>query len=135
MTQDWHADVISLDEAPCGLDGASGLLVSLPVAVEADKTRPHPIERLPFVKSREGGVGRDFWNVPSTTGDFSVDCELGSALALRALEYISRDTGSSILGWIIQGMIQRGRFSGIEIGFMHAIAIAARKGFIQQPIH
>jgi hypothetical protein len=40
------------------------------------------------------------------------------------------DDFTPLLGWIVRDMIERGRFGGVEVGFMAAISSAAIRGCI-----
>jgi hypothetical protein len=94
---------------------------------------PHPITVLPFVHDATPGAddaGRNFWHVAGT-GDYGLDCELGTGMAHRAIAYMRENNVPHLLTWVVESMIERGDFSGIEVGFLQTIASAAIKGYQQ----
>lgn len=89
-----------------------------------EKFEPHPYDFLSFTQPLEPD-GRDFWNVP-ITGDHSMDCVLGGALAREAEACMRRYGHPDLLKDVVFGMIRKGRVSGAEIGFMlHFVTLLA----------
>lgn len=105
---------------------ASGALLMLPsIASAAEEIEaPHPVLSLPFVRDtsraeqRAGLPPRLFWNV-EPSGDYSADCETGAHYARLALDYMTKDSFSGLLGWAVFDMMRPGpAHSGIEVGFL-----------------
>jgi len=61
-----------------------------------------------------------FWHV-SKSGDFQEDCRNGARIAWDVMAEIRRTQNCSLLGWIVKEM-KLEKFSGVEIGFLAAIA-------------
>lgn len=76
-------------------------------------------DMLAFVDELEGGE-RDLWRV-AETGHYDLDCELGAALALRAVEYMKAQGDTHLLSDMLPYMMKRGVRGGIEIGFFAEI--------------
>jgi hypothetical protein len=84
---------------------------------------------LPFVRQRDEkggflGSPRCFWCVEST-GNWDTDCDAGVELARLYLDDARTSGGGLPLAWIVADMIAAGRYTGVEAGFMGAIARAA----------
>jgi len=91
--------------------------------------KPHPIESLPFVEDRvpksQTDIRRCFWNV-QPTGDYGEDCNTGQKFAIEYLRYqVSFDSGGHLA--FIVGHMPR-ETTGIEVGFLSIIDIAAKSG-------
>lgn len=69
----------------------------------------------------DGRAGRSFWDV-SSTGDWTADCAHGVRLAREFLDVCGHEH-TSLLGWCVRDM--RGRYSGVECGFLSEIMLAA----------
>ena len=74
---------------------------------------------LPFVKNRKGR--RCFWHV-SPTGRYAEDCIIGNYYALEAVAYMRAKGFPPLLGWIARDMPRADDYTGVEVGFMHAIS-------------
>lgn len=71
-----------------------------------------------------GPGGRlNFWAV-SGTGNYRDDCSFGASIACDVLAEIRRTSNYSLLGWVVKDM-KLGAFSGVEVGFLAAIAKCA----------
>lgn len=46
----------------------------------------------------------------------------GRELALQAIEHMRLTGSPNYLGLVVKEMIERGRFTGVEVGFFHVIA-------------
>jgi len=94
--------------------------------------KPHPIESLPFVEDRvpksQTDIRRCFWNV-QPTGDYGEDCRTGSRFAIEYLRYQVSFDSSGHLSLIMRDMPRE--TTGIEIGFLSIIDIAAKSGLAQ----
>lgn len=96
--------------------------------VEIEATRatnlsgpPHNPGLLAFIGDKQNGSAIDFWKV-SPTGDYGLDCELGSRLAETLAQHLEQGGCVSMLGWVLKSMIEHGRCTGIEVGFARYIA-------------
>lgn len=70
------------------------------------------------------GERLDLWN-PRASGNWSADNELGRALAGELIHYMRERNAPTVLGHVIQAMIGKGNFSGVEVGFANEIALLA----------
>lgn len=99
-------------------------------AAVRNSTKPDPITDLPFVRDAEPGSKTDgqlcYWHI-AETGDWGLDCELGEALARRALSYMRETDYEALLSKVVAGMIDRNKFGGVEVGFMTVFANAAMR--------
>jgi hypothetical protein len=97
----------------------------------------HPISDLTFVRDNPGRCnGRDFWT-PVSSGDYAADCQLGSALGEEHLACSRQHEvhgWTTLLGHIVQRMIERGDFSGLHLGFFSTIARAAMGPLLPVPL-
>ncbi|AWC22220.1 hypothetical protein CO731_01676 [Aminobacter sp. MSH1] len=73
----------------------------------------------------KGGQGRRCWWNVSPTGDYGKDCKTGEALALEYLRY-EECAETPHLPMIVRDMPCE--LTGIEIGFLTAVSIAAAAG-------
>lgn len=78
------------------------------------------------VKTPEGS-GVDFWT-PTSTGNYSADCEKGGRLGRRFVEFVGAHPtqgNKHLLTWIVLDMIRRGDAdTGLVVGFMRAVGDA-----------
>jgi hypothetical protein len=76
---------------------------------------------LPFVAERKPTKNDptpvDFWKIEET-GSWNQDCQIGKRAAVAAARYMLDRGYSPLLGSIVQSMIQKGRFGGVEVGFL-----------------
>lgn len=96
----------------------------------------HHADVLSFMKLRKPrGSGIDYWAV-AASGDYSRDCETGTALGREYLAYLGQYPtvgNATLLNCIVHDMVSQragGRLTGIEIGFLcrvneYAMATAA----------
>lgn len=84
---------------------------------------------LPFVRQRarftKDQPPRDFWSV-ERTGDYAMDYERGVEMARQALPAMRHGVGRNLLSWIVKDMIEKGEFTGVEVGFLGAISATLR---------
>lgn len=66
---------------------------------------------------------RCFWRV-HPSGELTSDIRRGASFTRHALAYMRRFDFPPLLGWIVRDMIAKGRFDGLEIGFLRLIATA-----------
>jgi hypothetical protein len=97
----------------------------------AGTENPYPIHTLPFVRpaftDAEGRLHlRHFWTV-QPSGDWLRDYATGAAFGRLAL-VSTLNNRSYLLAWIVEGMIDRGRFAAMETGFMWTVTVAAMGG-------
>ncbi len=81
------------------------------------------ITDLPFVVAHADGQ-KNLWSVQAA-GDWASDCVTGADYGSTLLSYMRQADNPSTLGLIVQAMAQRGEWTGVECGFLHAIAEAA----------
>lgn len=82
------------------------------------------IQSLPFIgKGITGSKPRDFWNVPASSDEtYADDCRAGRQYAYALIRHMTEDGAPFLLGWVVQAMIEKGRFDGYEVGFLGVIA-------------
>ncbi|MGF7175872.1 hypothetical protein [Azospirillum doebereinerae] len=97
--------------------------------------QPDPIAALPFVATRPARGSqpfpRDFWAVDVASDSYLQECERGEAFAQLALDHMRRQDAAPLLAWIVNDMLDKGRFGGVEIGFLRVFAAAAMRGMPQ----
>lgn len=76
---------------------------------------------LPFAGFVAGRL--NLW-VPEPSGSYAADCAKGREYAAAAIEHMARTGDYPLLGRIVLQITKLGRFGGLEIGFMSAVAIA-----------
>ncbi|MCA1971320.1 MAG: hypothetical protein LDL44_00635 [Caenispirillum sp.] len=106
-----------------------------PAAARVEKAadfRMDPMALLPFVKEGKGAKGKSrvYWDVAGT-GRYDLDSDLGGMLAGKAIDHMRQHNQPFLLGWIVESMIERGSFTGVEIGFLAAVGAAAMRGYQQ----
>lgn len=91
---------------------------------------PGRTESLPFTSKKHGGSdglhgnGNLYWDV-SPSGDWGVDCRVGSEYARI---YMQHDcVRKPVICWVIRDMIMKGRFTGVEAGFLQTLAGGRRR--------
>lgn len=89
-----------------------------------DKAALRRVWALPFVR-RPRGDQTDWWSPPAGTGDHCADMTLGASFAAQAIEAAHEARLAVVLPWIIQAMIRKGAFGGIEAGFTRHVAYEA----------
>ena len=72
------------------------------------------------------GSVTDHW-LPVRTGDWGRDNTVGRVYARRFIGCIQRDTCTLILVAILRTMVQKGRYDGVEAGFMQELAERIRE--------
>jgi hypothetical protein len=85
------------------------------------------LKSLPFITSKQDAEGceniESFW-APARAADYGADCAAGRTYAGQLVDFI-RETGNPTLLPRIIGAMPRGEMSGVEIGFLTALGIAA----------
>ena len=66
----------------------------------------------------------DMWAIVPT-GDYSADCEAGAAAAIELQDFMRDHAAPFLLGHVLRGMVAKGRWGGVEVGFARAMAAAA----------
>jgi len=94
--------------------------------------KPHPIESLSFVYDRapksRTNVQRCLWHV-QPTGNYDGDCHTGQLFAIEYLRYrVECEESTPLLALIIRDMPKGGEHTGIEVGFLELLDIAAHGG-------
>lgn len=93
------------------------------VAVVAPYQRRH---KLPFVM-RVNGV-KDFWDTIEASGDWLADAEIGREYGRLYLDRL--EAGSApLMSWVVQAMIAKGNYGGIEAGFLSVINDKLRQDY------
>lgn len=79
---------------------------------------------LPFVVLAPNGAVTSNWAV-TPTGDHQKDCHTGRQYFGLLNAVMRREDNPALLGRVLEGQVQAGRWTGIEIGFAAAAAEAA----------
>lgn len=91
-----------------------------PIQQQVTKAEPYK-GRLPFVRERDKERDRRiFWDV-QPSGRWLEDCMVGREYGRLYLERV-KSYGAPVLSWIVCDMIRAGRYTGVEAGFVGAIA-------------
>lgn len=80
------------------------------------------LSELDFVQTVDGRLVST-WS-PTRTGDHAKDCATGRTYGVQMLDLMRRQSNPVLLGQVTQGIVSGGIYSGVEIGFMQAIAEA-----------
>jgi hypothetical protein len=64
-------------------------------------------------------------DLPLATNDFSADNATGADHAAALLHHMKEAANPTLLGIVAREIVERGAWSGIEIGFFHHIAATA----------
>jgi len=81
-----------------------------------------------FGQCAEGGRSiQKYWD-PDRSGDYAKDCLAGRRHAEDVLKFASETGNVAVLPWIIAAMPRDDDMSGVEIGFLTALAEAAANG-------
>jgi hypothetical protein len=106
-------------------------VVTMP-GVNRQKAAALPFAPLLFVKDA-AKAPRDFWAV-TPSGNYGLDCDAGSTLALQYLEFLAAGRGGwAILQAAVLDMIAKGDRSGVAVGFMGVISRALAASLFAQP--
>jgi hypothetical protein len=89
----------------------------------------YAIRQLPFVDIDNEAVGHplDFWSVVSS-GNSEADIAMGEHYAAVALDVARQFDMPVLIAMALRDMALAGRVTGIEAGFIAAVASAARVG-------
>ncbi|MEQ1755273.1 MAG: hypothetical protein ABL973_14205 [Micropepsaceae bacterium] len=74
---------------------------------------------------------RDFWKIEET-GDWGTDNDIGKKAAIELAKYMTVKDMSPILGSVVMSMIEKGRYGGVEVGFLHFFAEHAMNSFVNR---
>jgi hypothetical protein len=74
---------------------------------------------------------RDFWII-AETGDWAADNDIGRAAAIELARDMTASDFPPLLGYVVSSMIEKGRFGGVEVGFLHFFAEHAMSSFSRQ---
>lgn len=78
--------------------------------------------RLGFVGPKSGRPGElDLWLVQET-GDWNRDNAQGRGFADQCVEHMRENDAPMVLGYVVEAMLHKGRYGGVEVGFFHRIA-------------
>jgi hypothetical protein len=61
------------------------------------------------------------WWVAEETGDWAADNERGREYARLLIRYIRANQTPFLLGYVMKAIAQKGRVSGVEIGFFNGL--------------
>lgn len=89
--------------------------------IAASLATPHRNE-LPFTQT----VRRTLYWYVQPTGDYAVDFETGEQFATAFIRRLAEEEIFAMLCWIVRAFPQK--LSGIEVGFLHSVAVAASVG-------
>jgi len=78
---------------------------------------------LPFVRAAGDHI-ESLWSIVES-GDWSADNQLGRAYADACLDYMRQSEFPGLLAHVLTEMIGSRRLGGVEIGFLHGIAVRA----------
>lgn len=56
------------------------------------------------------------------TGDYATDCATGRDMGDDLIARIQGGQLAGQLGFVVQDLVKRGRFGGVEVGFFHRVA-------------
>jgi hypothetical protein len=93
---------------------------------ELGDIRAEAVRALPFVAEVPNGPPL-FWSVEDT-GHQDTDVERGAFFAKLALDVARKFDVPELIGFVLRDMIAGGKCSPLEIGFISAVASAARAG-------
>lgn len=82
------------------------------------------VGQLSFVGRRADDSGVNLWAPMPVTGGWADECRTGRSYGYEAVEYIRETNDAAALGGIVQAIIQRGTYSGVEAGFFAAISLS-----------
>ena len=68
-----------------------------------------------------GFVGETMWE-PDESGVYALDNKIGRTHADQCVDLMRRQGNPSILSHVVKDMVGRGRYGGVEVGFMHRVA-------------
>lgn len=86
---------------------------------------------LPFTATNSDST-RKFWVVSGAGHDWADDVAVGAEYGRIYIEALRASGPAPALSWIIRDMIGAGRFTGVEAGFVLALARAARQKTISE---
>jgi len=78
---------------------------------------------LPFVRAAGDHI-ESLWSIEES-GDWSADNRLGRAYADACLDYMRQSEFPGFLAHVVRAMVEKKQFGGVEVGFLHFIAIRA----------
>jgi hypothetical protein len=80
--------------------------------------------QLSFTGRRADDSGVDLWAPPPVTGGWIEECRVGRSYGHEAVEYIREANDAAALGGIVQAIIKRGTYGGVEAGFFAAVSMS-----------
>lgn len=84
--------------------------------------------QLSFAGRRADDSGLNLWAPPAVAGDWIEQCRIGRGYGYEAVEYIQEANDAAALGGIVQAIIQRGEYGGLEAGFFAAVSMSLNAG-------
>ena len=79
--------------------------------------------------TKENMSKRDCWNIKET-GDWGTDNEIGKAAAIELAKFMTQHDNPLLLGDVVSSMIEKGRYRGVEVGFIHFFSAHALNSFV-----
>lgn len=78
------------------------------------------VSELGFVETH-GGHPTSMWS-PNASGNYSLDNKIGRTHADQCVDLMRRQNNPALLGQVVRAMVDKGRFGGVEVGFMNRVA-------------
>lgn len=78
-----------------------------------------------FFEPHENGTF-DAWAI-HPTGNYAADCETGNACFDEIQRHAETTDSPTMIAHVVQAMINKGRVSGVEIGFLNSMAMQVTK--------
>ncbi|USU08820.1 hypothetical protein NF700_17475 [Sphingomonadaceae bacterium OTU29MARTA1] len=92
-------------------------------ATVAGEVEPN-VGQLSFTGPRADDSGVNLWAPAPVSGGWADECRTGRSYGYEAVEYIRETNDAAMLGGIVQAIIHRGTYSGIEAGFFAAVSMS-----------
>lgn len=80
------------------------------------------VNSLDFVSENAGGLR--LWASCDEAQHWAVQCQIGRERAEKLISFMSENQDPSLLGRVVQHMVECGKFGGVETGFFQAISTA-----------
>ena len=97
---------------------AVAYFVARRVSVAPERARIAEGSKMPFID--DTNVQRSFWAIKAS-GTWADDAEVGQAYGSIYVREVQAGRTAVQLGWIIDGMIEKGEYTGVEAGFASEI--------------
>jgi hypothetical protein len=84
----------------------------------------HGVGQLSFTGPQPDDTGVNLWNPADVGSDWAEQCRRGRSYGHEAVEYIRSTGDAAALGGIVQAVMSRGTFGGVEAGFFAAVSMS-----------